>query len=140
MKKYFLLTVCLLSLNAYATSMQPGLWKSVTSFKLNGIQLPENVSEACVTAKEASDVKSTITRGLKKDGCELLKWKLKGTQLDASVSCKNKDVEASGALYGTVTKKSYSLEGEAKGTYKNTIPSVATLKLTGAWINQVCQK
>lgn len=140
MKKYTIIFLCLFGLMATATSMQPGTWKSVTSFRLNGIQVPSNESQACVSASEASDVKSTIGRGLKKDGCDLTKWDLKGTQLSASVSCKNKDIEADGNLKGTVTAKSYNLEGDAQGVYKNTIPSVAKLKLTGTWISKTCKK
>ena len=140
MKKYAILILCLFGVTAHTKSMQPGTWKSVTSFKLNGIQLPANESQGCVGADEAADVKSTIAKGLKKDGCELKNWNLKGTQLTTSVFCKNKDVEAEGSLKGTVTEKSYNLEGDAKGIYKSAIPSVATLKLTGNWISKTCMK
>ena len=139
MKKQIIATLFLFSLAAQATSMQPGQWKSTTSFKLNGIQLPKSESQGCVSPDQASDLQSTLTKGLQKDGCELKKWNLKGTQLKAELFCKNKDVEAEGNISGTVTQKSYNLEGEAKGTYKNAIPSVATIKLTGNWVSKTCK-
>ena len=39
---------------------------------------------------------------------------------------------------GTVTKKSYNLNAEAKGKYKGTIPATADIKLTGQWV-QACK-
>lgn len=135
-----IITSILFGITAQATSMQPGAWKTSTSFKLNGIQLPGKDDQSCVSAEEAADVKTTITQGLQKDGCELKKWDLQNTKLVAEVSCKNKDIQAEGTLKGTVTAKSYSLEGDAKGTYKSAIPSVATIKLTGKWISKTCKK
>lgn len=140
MKKQTSLILFLFGLVAQATSMQPGQWKATTSFKLNGIQLPAAESHACVSADQATDIKATLTKGLQKDGCELKKWNLKGTQLKAQISCKNKDVEAEGNISGTVKKKSYNLQGEAKGTYKNAIPSIAVIKLTGIWVSKNCKK
>lgn len=140
MNRFFLTVLLLYTAQSEAASMQPGLWNSSISFKLNGIQLPANESEGCVTAEQASDVKKTLTEGLKKDGCELTSWILKNTKLTASVLCKNKNIEATGTLHGKVTEKSYHLEGDAQGTYKNAIPSVATLKLIGKWVKKTCKK
>lgn len=122
-----------------AQSMKPGLWKTNSSFKLNGIQLPGNETQACISADEAKDAKETITKSLKKDGCQLTKWAVKDRQLEAGVACNNKDIEARGSLRGTLAEKSYSLEGDAEGTFKKVLPSVATLKLTGTWVKG-CKK
>ena len=139
MKKQIISILFLFGLTAEAISMQPGQWKSTTSFKLNGIQLPKNETQGCITADQASDLQNTLTKGLQKDGCKLKKWDLKGTQLKAELSCENKDVVAEGNISGTVTQKSYNLEGEAKGTYKNAIPSIAVIKLTGNWVSRTCK-
>jgi hypothetical protein len=119
--------------SAQAQSFQPGLWKSKAAFKLNGIPLPSSEGEECITAAEAKDPKASIVKELKKNGCELTKWNLKGKKLEASLKCKNKDLDAEGSLHGTVENKNYQLQGEAEGTYQGMIPSSATLALTGEW-------
>jgi hypothetical protein len=139
MKKIFFALFILLSLKAFSQSMKPGLWKTTTAFKLNGIPLPTKDSDGCVSAKEAKDAKKTITDGLKKDGCELTKWEIQSGNLQASLSCKNKDIEAKGDLHGKFTEKHYELEGDATGTYMNAIPSAATVRLTGTWVKS-CKK
>lgn len=139
MKTQILFILPLFGINTQAISMRPGQWKSTTSFKLNGIQLPKNESQGCVSPKQASDIQTTLTKGLQKDGCELKKWNLKGTHLQAEVSCQNKDIAAEGKISGTVTEKSYNLEGNAQGIYKNAIPSVATITLTGNWVSKTCK-
>ncbi len=119
---------------ANAQSLQPGLWKTKAHFKLSGVPLPSSENEECLTADEAKDPKSSIVKELKKNGCELTKWNLKGKNLQAALKCKNKELDAEGSLKGTVSSKSYSLDGEAEGTYQGMIPSTATLKLTGEWV------
>lgn len=120
-----------------AQSLTPGVWKAQTSFNLNGIPLPPSESEECVSKESAKDVKETITKELKKKGCELTKWNLKGEKLEASLTCKSDDLDAKGNLKGKVTSKSYSITGNAEGTYKNLLPSSATLALNGQW-NKPC--
>lgn len=116
-----------------AVSMTPGLWKTTINVKLNGLPLPPSQSEECLSASETKDVKTTITKELKKKGCVLTKWNLKANQLNAALACKNEDLEANGKIQGSVTEKSYSLVGDAKGMYKNTLPSQATLSFKGEW-------
>ncbi len=127
------------SLISYAQVLEAGLWKTKSSFKLNGISLPSKEHEECISAAEAKDAKTTIVDALKKESCELTRWEVKKGKLEAALSCKNSDVEASGKIHGTLSTKSYSLEGEADGTYKNAIPSTATLKLSGQWVKR-CKK
>ncbi len=124
---------------AFAQSMAPGMWKTESQFHVNSIPLPKSQDEACVSSADAKDAKATIEKELKKNGCELQKWDVKNSKLKAELSCKNKDVEAKGEIHGTFSEKSYTLEGNAKGTYQNMIPSAATLKLVGQWV-QDCPK
>ena len=113
--------------------MKSGFWHAKTEIKLEGIPLPSSEDDQCVTKGQAKDVKATLTKELKKNGCKITQWKLKGKDLSATVECKNKDIEAKGTLHGSVTSKNYELSGDAKGKYKM-IPSAATLKLTGEWV------
>jgi len=126
------LLLCALTLNAQ--SLKPGVWKAKSSFQLNGIQLPSSEDEECVTATEAKDAKSTITKELKKNGCELTKWSVKGKKIEASLICKNNDLDAKGNLHGQFSQNNYELEGDAKGTYQGVLPSSATMKLSGQWV------
>lgn len=126
----------LISLASQAQSLTPGIWKTKTSFKLSGISLPSKEEVSCITEDEAKDAKTTITDGLKKQGCELNKWEVKNNKLQAALSCKNKDLEATGQIHGQFSKKSYSLDGEAEGTYKSAIPASATIRLTGQWVKK----
>lgn len=137
MKKSVIL-ILLLSSFVQAQSLQPGLWKTKSTLVLNNIPLPTAEGEECITADQTKDVKGTISKELKKSGCSLDNWKLKGESLEASLSCKKDELNAKGTIKGKVTSKSYDLTGEAEGTY-NVIPSQATLKLTGQWA-QVCKK
>lgn len=123
---------------AHGQSMKPGLWKATSSFKLNGIPLPASENEDCISAGDAKDAKSAITKGLKKNGCELTKWSLKGQAFAAAVSCKTDDIKASGSVNGTVSSEKYSLTGEIDGSFKS-IPAQATLVLDGKWIKS-CSK
>lgn len=126
------LLLCSVTLNAQ--SLKPGVWKATSSFQLNGIQLPSSEDEECVTATEAKDAKSTITKELKKNGCELTKWTLKGKKIEASLICKNNELDAKGSLHGQFSQNSYELEGNAEGTYQGVLPSSATMKLSGQWV------
>lgn len=137
MKKTMILLL-LVSSVAHAQNLQPGLWKTKSTLVLNNIPLPAAEGEECITADQTKDVKGTITKELKKSGCSLDNWKMKGENLEASLSCKKDELNAKGTITGKVTKKSYDLTGEAEGTY-NVIPSKATLKLTGQWAS-VCKK
>ncbi len=137
--KNFLWTFILagfLSSTSFGQSLEPGQWKAKTTFKLNGIALPSHDNESCISAEEAKDAKATIASNLKKDGCDLKSWNVKNGKLEATLSCNNDDIEATGKIHGTFSKKSYSLEGEAEGLFKKTIPSTATLKLTGEWVKK----
>lgn len=126
------------SSGAFAQNMQPGLWRAKTVLALNGIPLPASEDEECITKEETKDAKQTITDELKKKGCSLTKWDLKGKKLEAALKCQNNDLQAEGTLKGTVTEKSYALKGEAEGTFKM-IPSFATLDLSGKWL-KTCKK
>ncbi len=123
-----------------AQSIEPGLWKTKTSFKLNGIPLPSSENEDCVSASEAKDVKSSITKELQKNKCELTKWTVKGKKLEASLECKSSELNAKGNLHGQFSKKSYELQGDAKGTYQNVLPSSATVQLSGQWVKACDEK
>lgn len=122
-----------------AQSLEPGVWKAKTSFKLNGVPLPSSEDEECVSAGEAKDAKATIAKELKKKGCELTKWTIKGKKLEASLVCKSDELEAKGNLRGEFSKKSYELQGDAKGTYQNVLPSTATVQLSGQWV-KACEE
>lgn len=125
--------------HSFAQSLEPGIWKAKTNFKLNGIPLPSSEDEECVSPAEAKDAKATIAKELKKKGCELTKWSVKGKKLEAALSCENKDFTAKGNLQGQFSKKSYHLEGEADGTVKQMLPSTATVVLAGEWV-KACAK
>jgi hypothetical protein len=129
-----------LSSTLLAQSLEPGMWKAKTSFKLNGIPLPSSEHEECITPSEAKDVKSTITKELQKNKCELTKWNVKGKKLEASLECKSDELDAKGNLHGQFSKKSYELQGEAKGTYQNVLPSSATVQLSGQWVKACDEK
>ena len=129
----------LLSIVTRAQSLEPGIWKTKTSFNLSGISLPTKEEEGCVSAEEAKDAQKTISEGLKKQGCELNQWDVKNNKLQAGLSCQSKDIQAKGKIHGTFSKKTYALTGEAEGTYKNAIPTSATIKMTGEWIKK-CEK
>lgn len=121
-----------------AQSIDPGLWRDKSSFTVNGIPLPSKKQEECIRADQAKDVKSAIIKDLKAHGCELTKWTVKGSKLEASLKCDSDDLEASGTLKGQFSKKSYSLDGEAEGTYQQMLPAKAELKLRGEWVAERC--
>lgn len=131
MYKYILISL-LISSVGYAQTLQPGLWRAKTSIELNGIPLPSSEDEECISKEDTKDAKGTISKELKKRGCSVTKWQLKGKKLDAAVKCQKDDLEAQGTLTGTVTQKTYDLKGEAEGSFKS-IPSSATITLTGKW-------
>ena len=139
MKKLFVLLL-LLSSVVKAQSLEPGQWKAKTTFKVGDISLPPSEDEECVSAAEAKDARSTITKELKRNGCKLLNWKVTGSQLEASLTCTNDQIDAKGTLRGHFSAKSYELSGDAEGTYQNLIPATATLKLTGQWAKACAKK
>lgn len=122
-----------------AQSLQPGIWKVKTVFKLNGIPLPTQDDQECISASEAKDAKSTIAKELKRNDCEIKTWKIAGKNLETKISCSGSDVKAEGVLKGQFTAKSYRLTGKAEGTYQDIIPSVASLSLAGDWVKD-CAK
>jgi hypothetical protein len=128
------ISIFILTPTLYAQSIAPGLWKAKTSFILSGLPLPSSENEECILPEEAKDIKSSITSELKKNGCTLKKWEIKGQNLKASLICKNKEVDAEGTIQGKFSDKSYELNGEAEGTYQSMIPATATVKLTGKWV------
>lgn len=131
-----LMTVLFLTSSVFAQSLDPGVWEAKSSFKLNGVPLPGGEDQECVTAADAKDAKITIGKELKKRGCEITKWDVKGKNLTASLKCENDDMDATGTIKGTFTAKSYSLSGEAQGTYQKLLPAEATLKLDGRWLKK----
>lgn len=139
MQTLILIAILLCNFQSHAQSFEPGLWKSKESLQLNGIPLPSSNDEECITKEQAKDAKATIEKELKKKGCSLTKWVHKDKKLDAEIKCKNKDMNATGKLSGPFSSKSYDLTGEAEGTYKEILPAVAELKLTGERIS-ACKK
>lgn len=136
---FALIISTLFSWTTGAQSMKPGIWKAKVKFKVNGIPLPETEDEECIPPHEARDVKTAILKDLQKKGCELKTWEVHGQNLNASLKCKNKDLDANGKLKGHFTKRTYNLEGQAKGRYKKMLPAVAKVEMTGEWI-QACDK
>lgn len=135
MKTRISILILILSFQVHAQNLQPGLWKTKTSFKLNGVPLPASEKEECVSAQDTKDAKASISEELKKNKCELTKWKVKGKNLEAALKCDSDEVNAEGDLRGQFTNKSYNLQGEAKGTYQGVLPSTATVKLEGQWVS-----
>lgn len=131
LKNVIFLTLLTLNAQAFAQSFTAGLWSSKESLELNGIPLPSSTDEECITIAQAKDAKATIAKELKKKGCWLLKWVYKNQHLDAEIKCNNDDMDASGKLSGSFTHESYNLKGTAKGTYKQILPAIAELKLSG---------
>ena len=130
-----LLIISLFNLSySFAQSLDPGLWKVKSEFKLNGIPLPTSDNEDCITAAEAHDAKTTVMKELKRNDCTILNWKVKGKNLTATIKCKTSEIQAEGTLTGQFSARNYHLSGSAKGTYQGIIPSEATLKLDGSWL------
>ena len=136
-----LLFICslFLSVKLYAQSFEPGLWKSKETVKIAGISLPSTSDEECLTPAQTKDAKATIEKELKKKGCQLNSWVVKNKKLDAAITCKNKDLDATGKLAGPFTNRHYELKGEAEGMYKQMIPAVADISLSGQWVKK-CPK
>lgn len=136
------LVVLLLFLNPVvkAQSLEPGLWKAKTTFKVGDLSLPPSEDEECISTAEAKDAKGTITKELKRNGCKLLTWKVTGSQLEVSLTCTNEQIDAKGTLRGHFSAKNYELNGDAEGTYQGVIPATATLKLTGQWAKACAKK
>lgn len=140
MKNLIFTLSVLTTLSLSAQTFETGFWKSKTSLELNGIPLPDSDDQDCITKDQIKDVKGTIEKGLKKKGCTLNSWNVTNNNLKASLTCKNKDVDATGEITGTITKKSYDLKAEAKGKYKDAIPATADIKLTGHLVAKTCPK
>lgn len=137
------MTILILLLNfhfpSFAQSIEPGLWKDNSRFIVNGLTLPHGEQEECITKEQAKDVRTAITKDLKKIGCLISKWKTKGSSIEASLNCKTDEIEASGVVKGNFTKKSYELNGEAEGSIKEVLPATATVRLRGQWMG-ACSK
>jgi hypothetical protein len=136
-KSYLQITLfCLLlvTFQVAAQSIEPGLWRDKSSFTVNGVPLPSENQEECIKANQAKDVKAAIIKDLKEYNCVLTKWTVKGTRLEASLKCDREDLEATGTLKGQFGRKSYSLDGEAEGTYQQLLPAKAVVKLRGEWV------
>lgn len=133
---FLLLSTTLLTLPAQAQSLKAGLWKTKSVFVVSGITLPSSEGDDCVTAEESKDIKLTITKELKKNGCTLDTWKTKAASLEASLTCKNDQLDAKGTLAGPFTAKTYALNGKAKGVINGSIPASADIKLTGSWTKE----
>lgn len=118
-------------LQTFAQSFEPGVWKDSSQFTVNGVPLPNDKKEECITKEQAKDVKQTITHDLKKIGCSIAKWKVTGPKLEAVLDCETDQLTAQGTVKGSFTKKSYELRGEATGMIKDIFPAEATLKLSG---------
>lgn len=132
MMKWFIISFAFCNLS-FAQSLQPGMWKVKSEIKLNGIALPSESDEDCITADEAKDAKTTVAKELKRNDCQIKSWIVKGKYLTANIACDGSEIQAEGILKGQFTKKSYTLSGEAKGTYQNLIPSIAKIRLEGTW-------
>lgn len=136
---FLILSLLLFNFSSEAQVLKPGVWKAKVSFKVNGIPLPSSEEEDCILPHEVKDVKSSITKNLKKKGCVLTKWNIKGQNLDAALTCDSEDLVATGTLKGQFTASSYKLNGEAKGTYKKMLPASAVIELKGEWL-KACEK
>lgn len=136
MKNTLMLSVLFFSVQAFGQSFEPGLWKSKESLELNGIPLPSSKDEECITKDQAKDARATIEKELKRKGCSLTKWDYKNNNLDAAIKCNNDDMKATGKLSGPFTRKSYNLKGQAKGTYRDFLPAVADLELSGERVSK----
>lgn len=140
MKHTVIFTILLLTTTQLpAQSMDPGLWKTQESVKLNGLPLPSPDAEECITASQARDAKATITQELKKHGCTVTKWNIKNQKLDATLNCDNETFTATGKLEGTFSRRSYRLKGEATGTFQQMLPAMASFELSGQW-QRTCLK
>jgi len=133
-----LVALVLASLFASAQSVEPGLWSTESSVEINGLPLPPSKEQECLLTDEAKDIKKSITNELKKNGCTTTQWTVKGDQLEVALTCNKSGLNARGNLKGTITSKSYKLNGKADGTYQN-FPAFANFSLKGLWIKS-CPK
>ena len=102
--------------------------------------MPASNNEKCITDSQAKDGRGTIERELKKRGCVLTEWVVKDQKLDASIKCDNDDIQATGKLHGQFSRKSYDLQGNAEGTFKQALPATAVLMLSGHWVKKCPKK
>ena len=134
MKKFLMTLITLSVFSATAQSLRPGVWKGRVSFKVDGIPMPPTEDEDCILPSEARDVKGSIVKNLTKKGCELTSWNVEGQNLTASLKCKSDEINAKGKLKGHFSKEDYTLKGDARGKYRNMLPTVATVELRGKWV------
>jgi hypothetical protein len=139
MKLLFTILIFCFSQQVFSQTLKPGVWKAKVAFKVNGITLPSKEDEDCILPHEVKDVKTSIVKNLKRYGCVLDKWIVKGEKLDAALTCKSDDLDATGSLSGTVNQTHYKLSGEAKGTYQQMLPATAIIDLQGDW-QKACDK
>ena len=132
--KIFLGALIFVSLASDAQTMDAGLWQADSVVNIEGIPLPSSQDKECITKSQAKDIRKTISTELGKQGCKINKWSLRAEKLQASVTCDNHDIEASGDLTGTVKAKSYNISGTAAGNYKS-IPATANISLKGKWLS-----
>jgi hypothetical protein len=128
------LGVTLTGFRSSAQAIAPGYWTADTKFRVDGIPIPDSTGGGCVTAEQAQDPRNTLTKELTKIGCVITEWDMQGNNLQASLLCKNSDVSAKGKITGQFSDKTYHLQGKAQGFYKNFLPSVASIDLTGQWV------
>ena len=130
----------ILSCQLYAQSFEPGFWTTKESLEVSGVALPASSNEKCIAENQAKDAKASIEKELKKRGCVLTEWIVINQKLDAAIKCDNDDIQATGKLHGQFTRKNYDLEGHAEGTFKQTLPATAVLKLSGHWVKKCPKK
>ncbi len=130
------LIIILMPLVSYAETIKTGQWDSEAHFKLNSIPLPPKKDSSCVTSDEAKDPKKMIEQSLKRNDCELTKWVLKKGNVNAIVNCKNDQLEATGTITGTFTKKNYALKGEVKGRHSLIGNATAKVTFDGTWVGE----
>lgn len=129
------LLICLVTPSLLcAQTLKPGIWKGQASFTVNNIPLPSTQDEDCILPHEVKDVKGSLVKNLKKQGCSLTKWEVRGQKIEASLVCKGQDIDATGSLKGQFSDKSYKLSGEVKGTFKEMLPAIAQVELQGEWV------
>lgn len=130
-----LLSICLVMPSLlWSQTLKPGIWKGQASFTVNNIPLPSTQDEDCILPHEVKDIKGSLVKNLKKQGCSLTKWEVKGQKIEASLVCKGQNIDATGSLKGQFSEKSYKLSGGAKGTFKEMLPAMAQVELHGEWV------
>ena len=122
---------------AHAQTVQHGTWRTESTFEVNGLQMPPNKGEECLSKENAKDLKATLTKELSKIGCSSNKWIVKANEVDIGLKCNNAGLDAEGKMKGTVSEKKYNLSGDAAGTFQG-FPAQAKINLLGNWV-KACQ-